>query len=61
MQLKKGVVPTARDGGNAGIIVSIQIIIIWLLVDVVGLEVPREVAVAFGGILGYLGGRFLRY
>ena len=61
MQFKKAAAPTARDGGNAGIIVSIQIVIIWLLVDVIGLEVPREVAVAFGGIIGYLGGRYLRY
>ena len=61
MQFKKAGAPTVRDGGNAGIIVSLQIIVIWSLVDVLGLNVPHEVAVAFGGIIGYLGGRYLRY
>jgi len=61
MQFKNGGAPTTRDGGNASIIIFTQIILMWLLNDCLGLPVPREVAGAFGGLIGYFGGRYLRY
>ena len=54
-------VPTARDGGNVSLVIFIQIILSWVLVDCFGLDVPREVVGAFGGLFGYFAARKLRY
>lgn len=61
VKLKKSVTPTPRDGGNISIVVFTQIIFNWVLVDVIGLDMPREVSGAIGGIAGYLAARYLRY
>lgn len=61
MKFKNGGAPTARDGGNLSIVVFTQVIMVWLVNDCLGLEMPREVAVAFGGIVGYAAARYLRY
>lgn len=50
-----------RDGGNISVIMFIQVIVVWLFNDVLGLEMPREVIVAFGGLIGYFAARYLRY
>ena len=53
--------PTARDGSNLALIMFTQVILAWVLVDCVGLDMPREVAGAFGGLFGYVAARKLRY
>lgn len=52
---------TVRDGGNVSVVILVQVIINWLLVDCLGLNMPREVAGAFGGLVGYIAARYLRY
>lgn len=61
MKFKNGGAPTMRDGGNISVIMFIQVIVVWLFNDVLGLEMPREVIVAFGGLIGYFAARYLRY
>lgn len=61
VKLKKKVAPTLRDGGNISVIVFTQIIFNWILVDLAGLNMPREVAGAIGGLVGYIAARYLRY
>lgn len=52
---------TVRDGGNIGLSAAIVIIVVWILHDIVGIDVPPEVAVAFGTVSGYIVARKLRY
>ena len=61
MKLKNGGAPTMRDGGNVSLVILFQVIITWVVVDVGGVEMPREVAAAFGGLFGYFAARYLRY
>ena len=61
MKLKNGGAPTIRDGGNVSVVVLVQVIVMWLAVDVGGIDMPREVAAAFGGLFGYFAARYLRY
>jgi len=53
--------PTVRDGGNLSVVLFSQIIFMWIVCDLFGWPVPREVAGAFGGLCGYVAARFLRY
>ena len=57
----KAMKPTARDGGNVMLVMFTQVIFMWFLVDLIGLALPREVAGAFGGLVGYFAARKLRY
>lgn len=52
---------TARDGANVTLGTSIAVIVAWVIDDLVGIPVPPEVAVAFGGVSGYVAARLLRY
>lgn len=53
--------PTVRDGSNVSVVIMTQIIFNWVLVDLIGLDMPREVAGAIGGFVGYFAARYLRY
>lgn len=61
MMKSKVAMPTGRDSGNLSVVVFSQVIVMWLFCDLLGLQMPREVAAAFGGIVGYVAGRVLRY
>ena len=61
MQIKKGVTPTARDGGNLSLIMCFQIIFMWVANDIFNLGMSLEVAAAFSGLTSYIAARYLRY
>lgn len=57
----RGSGPTVRDGTNVGLGGAAAIVVVWILHDVLGMNVPPEVSSAFAVILGYALARLLRY
>ncbi len=60
-ETKRPTSATKRDTSNVALGTSVAMVVVWVLHDAMGVNVPPEVAAAFGTIGGYVTGRFLRY